>query len=57
MFLFLFHLLRTPAWGLGGGGLPEFSSFPCSADRERDWPPCIVVFGVSNQYAEKQGEE
>ena len=32
--------------GGGGGGLPDifFFFFPCSADRERDWPPCKVVF-------------
>ena len=27
--------------------LPDFFlliSFPCSADHERDWPPCQVVF-------------
>ena len=28
------------------------SSFHCSADHERDWPPCKVVFRVGNQYAE-----
>ena len=22
----------------------SFSFFPCSADHERDWPPCEVVF-------------
>ena len=22
----------------------SFSFFPCSADHERDWPPCKVVF-------------
>ena len=33
--------------GEGGGALPDFlflSFFPCSADHERDWPPCKVVF-------------
>ena len=33
---------------LGGGGVRcqtfSFSFFPCSADHERDWPPCKVVF-------------
>ena len=32
---------------VGGGMLPDFFllfSFPCSADHERDWPPCKVVF-------------
>ena len=32
----------------GGGerALPDFFFFffPCSADHERDWPPCKVVF-------------
>ena len=32
----------------GGGGMRcqtfSFSFFPCSADHERDWPPCKVVF-------------
>ena len=32
-------------WGKGGGGLPDFFFFfPCSADHERDLPPCKVVF-------------
>ena len=38
--------------GGGGGALPGgryqtssfLFSFPCSADHERDWPPCKVVF-------------
>ena len=34
--------------GGGGGGYAArlfiLFSFPCSADHERDWPPCIVVF-------------
>ena len=32
--------------GGGGGALPDFFFFffPCSADHERDWPPCKVVF-------------
>ena len=36
---------------MGGGGGEEYAarlfllfSFPCSADHERDWPPCKVVF-------------
>ena len=33
---------------MGGGGYAArlflVSSFPCSADHERDWPPCKVVF-------------
>ena len=37
-------------WGVGGGGwgyaarLFILFSFPCSADHERDWSPCKVVF-------------
>ena len=34
--------------GWGGGGYAArlflLFSFPCSADHERDWPPCKVVF-------------
>ena len=33
--------------GVGGGVRCQtfsFSFFPCSADHERDWPPCKVVF-------------
>ena len=42
---------------MGGGGecaarLFLLFSFYCSADHERDWPPCKVVFRVGNQYAE-----
>ena len=32
---------------VGGGMLPDFFllfSFPCSANHERDWPPCKIVF-------------
>ena len=36
--------------------LPDFFlfSFPCSADHERDWSPCkVVFFGLAaNKYAE-----
>ena len=45
-----FFLRTSSARGGGGGGgwgaLPAFSFpfFPCSADHERDWPPCKVVF-------------
>ena len=33
-------------WGGGGYAAKLFLlfSFPCSADHERDWPPCKVVF-------------
>ena len=36
--------------GGGGEGAPSdfsFFFFPCSADRERDWLPCKVVFGLA----------
>ena len=43
---FYFYFLRTSSvWG--GGALPDVFlsfSFSCSADHERDWPPCKVVF-------------
>ena len=39
---------RGGGGGEGGGTLPDFFFFffffPCSADHERDWPPCKVVF-------------
>ena len=38
---------HTALWGVGGGGYAArlflLFSFPCSADHERDWPPCKVV--------------
>ena len=44
----LFTFLRRAVWGGGGGGrdaarLFLLFSFPCSADHERDWPPCVCV--------------
>ena len=43
-FIFLFSPNEQRAGG-GGGALPDFFFFPpCSADHERDWPPCKVVF-------------
>ena len=46
----------------GGGGryaarLFLLLYFPCSADHERDWPPCEVVFRVGNQYAECEKQQ
>ena len=44
--VFLFFSERA-ARGGGGGALPDFFLllfFPRSADHERDWPPCKVVF-------------
>ena len=47
-FFFFFFFLRTSsARARGGGGDAArlfFFFFPCSADHERDWPPCKVVF-------------
>ena len=35
-----------------------FFFFPCSADHERDWPPCkVVFFRVGNQYAEYETQQ
>ena len=54
---------RTGGGGGGGGGLPDFLFFifyffPCSADHERDWPPCkVVIFGIGNQYAECEKQQ
>ena len=45
--IFIFSPNEQRAGGGGGGGaLPDFyfSFFPCSADHERDWPPCKMVF-------------
>ena len=41
-----FFLSERAARGGGGGALPDFFFFffPCSADHERGWPPCKVVF-------------
>ena len=44
---FLFFLFFPNEERAGGGGgvlLDSFFFFPCSADHERDWPPCKVVF-------------
>ena len=40
--IFIFIFSERAAWGGGGcaARLSLFSFFPCSADRERDWPPC-----------------
>ena len=44
--IFIFYFLPTSGVGGGGGAarLFIFLFFPCSADHERDWPPCKVVF-------------
>ena len=47
-FLFLFFIFSPNEQRARGGGVRcqtfSFSFFPCSADHERDWPPCKVVF-------------
>ena len=48
-FIYLFSPNEQRAGGGGGGGGVRcqnfsFSFFPCSADHERDWPPCKVGF-------------
>ena len=47
-FLIFYFFSERAARGGGGGGVRcqtfSFSFFPCSADHERDWPPCKVVF-------------
>ena len=45
--IFIFSPNEQRAGGGGGGGaLPDFFFFffSCSADHERDWPPCKRVF-------------
>ena len=40
--------------------LPDFFlfSFPCSADHERDWPPCkVVFFELATKYAERDKQQ
>ena len=51
-FIFSEQAARTGGGGgAGGGALPDFFFFfpPCSADHERDWPPCkkVVFFGLA----------
>ena len=44
--IFIFSPNEQRARGEGGLRCQTFSFpfFPCSADHERDWPPCKVVF-------------
>ena len=51
IFILLFIIFSPNEQRAGGGGgagcaarLFFFFFFPCSADHERDWPPCEVVF-------------
>ena len=66
LFLFLFFIFspneQRGGGGRGGGGgsLPDFFLFffPFSADHERDWPPCkVVFFRVGNQCAECEKQQ
>ena len=40
------NVVSSEQYNGGVGFLPDIilSFFPCSADHERDWPPCKVVF-------------
>ena len=46
IFFFFFFFSPNEQHAGGGGALPDFFFFffPCSADHERDWPRCKVVF-------------
>ena len=45
IYLFIFSPNEQRARGGGGKRCQTFFFFfPCSADHERDWPPCKVVF-------------
>ena len=47
VFFCLFFSNEQRGGGEGGAGrLSLLLSFPCSADHERDWPPCKVVSWV-----------
>ena len=53
-------VLYSSAQGGGGCAARLFFFFPCSADQERDWPPCKVVFcffRVGNQCAECEKQQ
>ena len=45
---FIYFSSNEQGGGVGGGGYAArlflLFSFPYSADHERDWPPCKVVF-------------
>ena len=44
LFLFLFSERAARGGGEGAARLSIFICISCSADHERDWPPCKVVF-------------
>ena len=47
LFFIFYFFLRTNSAGVGGGERCQtfyFSFFPFSADHEREWPSCKVVF-------------
>ena len=47
IYSFIYFFSERAARAGGGGGSAArlfFFFFPCSADHERDWPPCKVVF-------------
>ena len=43
---FIFYFFSPNEQRAGVGALPDVFFFfsPCSADHERDWPPCKLVF-------------
>ena len=43
-FIFLIYFPNEQRAGEGGSADRRFFFPPCSADHERDWPPCKVVF-------------
>ena len=60
-FFIIIIFLRTSSVGGGGGGYTAkpflLFFFPCSANHERDWLLCKVVFRVGNQYAECEKQQ
>ena len=49
IYLFIYFIFSPNEQRAGGRGAVRcqtffFFFFPCSADHERDWPPCKVVF-------------
>ena len=59
-FIIFYFFSERAARAGGGDALPDFFFFffPCSADHERDWPPCkVVFFRVGNQCAECEKQQ